>query len=292
MKRSIGLCFTILLASYSNAQNGIDYSLKGLSKICSNCTNISPFHEGVALIEKDEKKGVIDKMGNFVVPIDEYDDISNFTNGTAYVHKGEKVGEIDSKGKVVTPLHNISEDLVVVDSIIGDEPVYNYSEGLAVILKNDKYGYIDEKGTIVISPKYEEARDFHDGIAVVCVGYELYGFIDKSGREIMPCNLFEVRDFSEGLAIVRKEMGSQYSFYNTKGEKEFTTEFRSCRSFKEGIAVVGNEEGKMGFINHSGEMVIPYNYDYVDDFSEGLAIVMKEGKLGYIDKDGRCSLDF
>ena len=294
MKKCILLCLTFLISVYCNAQNDEDYSLEGLSKACLNCTRITPFHEGLAFITKDEKKGVIDKKGNIIVPI-EYDDISTFTNGTANVYKGDMEGEIDNKGKMITPFHKMSDEMILVDSYSVNENTYKYSEGLAVMDKNDKFGYIDENGTIVISPKYDLANDFHDGLAVVAVianNSFNYGYVDKQGREIMPCQFFDAIDFSEGFAVVRKEMGSTYCFYNTKGEKEFNTDFNYCRSFKEGMAVIGNEEGKMGYINQHGEMVIPYNYDYLDDFSEGLAIVMRDGKLGYIDKQGRCTLDF
>ena len=37
----------------------------------------------------------------------------------------------------------------------------------------------------------------------------------------------------------------------------------------------------------TGEILIPFRYDYADSFSEGLARVKKSGKYGYIDKTGR-----
>lgn len=58
--------------------------------------------------------------------------------------------------------------------------------------------------------------------------------------------------------------------------------------FKEGLAEVrigGVETGKHGFINEIGDLVVPVKYDRVWDFSEGLAVVMIKDKQG-MEKEG------
>ena len=47
------------------------------------------------------------------------------------------------------------------------------------------------------------------------------------------------------------------------------------------------KDGKRGIINQREEEIIPYIYDHVYSFSEGLALVGKDGKYGYIDKTGK-----
>lgn len=44
--------------------------------------------------------------------------------------------------------------------------------------------------------------------------------------------------------------------------------------------------GKYGFIDKSGTLVIPYKYDLVSEFSEGLAPVKLNEKWGLINKNG------
>ena len=41
---------------------------------------------------------------------------------------------------------------------------------------------------------------------------------------------------------------------------------------------------KWGYIDKTGKEVIPIEFDYVSDFSEGLAAVEKNGKYRYIIK--------
>ena len=52
-----------------------------------------------------------------------------------------------------------------------------------------------------------------------------------------------------------------------------------------GLALVMVND-KVGFIDTKGNMVIPAIYDYANDFSEGLAYVKVNDERGYIDKRG------
>ncbi len=54
------------------------------------------FSEGLASVNKDYKCGYIDKTGKVVIPI-EYDKISDFVDGVAIVYKDEKKGVLINK---------------------------------------------------------------------------------------------------------------------------------------------------------------------------------------------------
>ena len=54
----------------------------------------------------------------------------------------------------------------------------------------------------------------------------------------------------------------------------------------EGLARI-ERDGKYGFIDNTGQVVIPPKYDLAWDFSEGLARVSQNGKYGFIDKTGK-----
>jgi hypothetical protein len=57
-------------------------------------------------------------------------------------------------------------------------------------------------------------------------------------------------------------------------------------SFSEGLAAVA-KDGKYGYINKSGEEVVPCIYAGVSSFSDGFAIVRNNRKVGVIDKSGK-----
>lgn len=58
----------------------------------------------------------------------------------------------------------------------------------------------------------------------------------------------------------------------------------SCLS--EGLAWV-QKDGKYGFINKAGKIIVPLQYDDVGAFYEGLAWVYKDGEEFYINKQGQ-----
>ncbi|WP_230659561.1 WG repeat-containing protein [Psychrobacter sp. I-STPA10] len=51
-------------------------------------------------------------------------------------------------------------------------------------------------------------------------------------------------------------------------------------------------DGKIGFVNKQGRVVIPFHYDEAKNFSEGLAAVKKDDKYGFIDKQGKVVIPF
>jgi hypothetical protein len=46
-------------------------------------------------------------------------------------------------------------------------------------------------------------------------------------------------------------------------------------------------EGRIGFLDKNGEVVIPAKYNFAESFHEGLASVKLNGKYGFIDKTGK-----
>jgi hypothetical protein len=51
------------------------------------------------------------------------------------------------------------------------------------------------------------------------------------------------------------------------------------------------QNGKYGFIDNTGKMVIAPQFDYAGNFSDGLAKAAVDGKIGFIDKSGRFRVE-
>ena len=52
------------------------------------------------------------------------------------------------------------------------------------------------------------------------------------------------------------------------------------------------KDGKYGFIDKQGKLVIPIQYDNIGGFAEGLARVQQNGKYGFLDKSGNTAIPF
>ena len=70
------------------------------------------------------------------------------------------------------------------------------------------------------------------------------------------------------------------------GEVVIPFKYDEIRYFSEGLAGV-ELNGKWGFINKSGKEVTPIKYDEVEEFSEGLAKVELNDRCGYINRSGK-----
>ena len=94
-----------------------------------------------------------------------------------------------------------------------------------------------------------------------------YAFIDKAGRIIGVCNAWDtVSQPSEGLARVKKER--KWGFVDLTGNLVIPCEWDSAWEFSEGLAAV-NRYGRVGFINTNGELVIPCEWQINTYFSTG-----------------------
>lgn len=168
-----------------------------------------------------------------------------------------------------------------------------------------KWGFIDEQGNEVVPCKYtnSEAPVFVDGVACVEVDGE-YGYIDKTGKEIVPIGQGAypwLGTPSEGLIPIRKQTGTRaydgepiyrWGYVDMTGKLVIPYQYERVESFSEGLAAVEGENWRYGFINTKGETVIPCQYIVAQDFSEGLAAVCYENAdrqyaWGYIDKTGK-----
>ena len=78
----------------------------------------------------------------------------------------------------------------------------------------------------------------------------------------------------------------KYGYIDKTGNLKIPTQFDFATEFSEGLAHI-KVEGKRGFVDEKGSVAIEPQYDKVRDFSEGLAAVKIEGKWGYIDKNGK-----
>lgn len=47
------------------------------------------------------------------------------------------------------------------------------------------------------------------------------------------------------------------------------------------------ETGKFGLVHRNGELLLPYNYDWIGNFKEGLAHIVWHSKTGYINEQGK-----
>jgi hypothetical protein len=230
-----------------------------------------------------KKWGFCDEHTNLVIDF-QYDEINwPFHEGMMSVKKAKKLGFIDKTGQEVIPCTHY-------------ESVYWYSffkEGLACLKKDKKIGFIDKLGRVIIPFIYDDSGPFSEGLAPVKKDNQ-WMYIDKTDNAIILLSSFQKTltgipgGFTNGFAklnrtIPRKEWPGymDQSFYiNKKGQEiawqEVPIESRHVidNFWGEGLRRT-YRDSKWGFMDENHHYVVPYIYNDVDKFSEGLAAVEK-----------------
>ena len=336
--------------------------LEAIAKVIEGAETVMGFSQGRAsVINKDGKLGVIDKMGNIIIPFEYSYSVFKYSEGIICCHKNhDEHFYFDLDGKLLFSMIDcgsarFSDGIACVPK--GGNHFYmnktgqplfggqewdwadDFSDGMALVWKDGLWGFIDTTGKLVIPYKYTSPPErnpegFHDGVAAVVVdaSRELFGYIDKTGKQITPklynydspfCEgLAAVYDretkrygyidksgdmvitleeqynggnFNEGLALIRKTAGGiPFGFINKKGEIVITLPdgcYRDVEPFFDGRAKVWDGQG-YGFIDTTGKLVIPCEYTCYERFSDGLVPVKKDGKCGYLDREGNSTFNY
>ena len=102
--------------------------------------------------------------------------------------------------------------------------------------------------------------------------------------------VWTVRVQAQGFTVARDEATGKYG-YKANGIWIIDPEYDRAEAFSESMAVV-RKDGKYGYIDVSGRLVIPVKYQDAGSFSAGLAPVCLYGKYGYVDKSGEMVVPF
>ncbi|GAB5417361.1 MAG: hypothetical protein Crog4KO_29430 [Crocinitomicaceae bacterium] len=117
--------------------------------------------------------------------------------------------------------------------------VISHSQEIRSFQKDGRYGFL-QNGNTTISPEYEYAFDFKEGLALVKKG-NYWGFIDSNNSTIVPF------------------------------------EYDRCSEFKGGFSIV-QKNGKLGIIDEGGNVVVPVECDHVEVLKDSYCIGQKNGK--------------
>lgn len=244
------------------------------------------FINGAAIVKKAGKWGVITPTGDEVYQCI-YDTISPFSgNGIALASIDKSWYYLHIDGKI----QSLPSDLTFHTYHNGLAKVMKKVRG------HDRYGYIDTKGYFVIEPIFDEASDFFGDNAFVSINGRHYSINTKGKRKILdfpyiPGNTFLSSAFGCGFM----KQGERYMFikYEKGIYSLIPTNFIRISGFKEGYALVQTPTGRFKYIKTNGTTAVnlPEDCTAAGDFSEGKAWVCIDGKYGFINSLGAIVID-
>ncbi len=178
------------------------------------------------------------------------------------------------------------------DTVI--ECIFDYAEDfsneIALVKNNPQFMLIDTSGVLKELSEVSSSGNIrynmgegHTGLPLIVNAWEC-AYIDKMGKIILEISYQDAFSFSGGKAKVID--GDNYNFINKKG------------------ALAGNWEktednyhpikdnGKYGYIDRNGKLVLDYQFEQAKDFNNGLAQIGNNRYWAIINKEGKIISDW
>lgn len=260
--------------------------------------------QGFVVRNIEGKYGIVDISNEQVLAMN-YEGISKIHQGDYYVvTEGGKQVVIKKDGTEV--LNGDYDEIVAI--------LKNPENGV-IYKKSEKYGVMSLNGEIKINAEYEELLEAKTGTFIAKTG-EKFGIIDLAGEkkvdfkyrgitynekadlyvaedenynnEILNSN-YEVKltgmvtDLDDEDGYIEIRQGDEYKYYNFRFEEEKESDI-----FTSNTLFVSKKDGKYGFVDKEGNIVIDYIYDDATSQNAfGYAGIKKDGKWGAIDRSGK-----
>ena len=123
-------------------------------------------------------------------------------------------------------------------------------------------------------------------IVILLVSLGVLAFL-KLDIDDKPKDKAETMETNEELYVIRDN--GRYGYINRSGLVVVKPQFEDAYNFSEGLARIAVQH-KYGFIDQRGKVVIEPVFDDAGDFAEGLVRVSKENKYGFIDRNGNVRI--
>jgi len=184
---------------------------------------------------------------------------------------------------------------------------------LIPIAQISKWRYADTSGNIVISPRFQYAYRFSEGLAYVNFVDGSSGLINRTGDtklileekyahgvEKILMKFDHFFELQSGYLIIRLNSG-KYTYLSAVGELLQDQGFDWAEPISEGLGAFCNSctmghmgivsGGRWGFLDLNGNVKIEPIYEEVGKFSEGLAAAKKNNKWGYINQENEWVIE-
>jgi hypothetical protein len=112
------------------------------------------------------------------------------------------------------------------------------------------------------------------------------GYAKADSRHILADYLSATDSLSEGLRVFRTHTG-KYGYTSLGGTVAIDPLFDMACPFRNGLAMVVKGR-KAGFLKREGSFKIKPQFTFADNFISGLAVVAKASKWGFIDMQGQA----
>ncbi len=224
------------------------------------------------VIKKDNKYVVVNKQGETILE-NKFDDVEDINGEYIIAKKDNKFGVLDIYGetKVKFDYENIKS--------AGD---------YYIAKKNDKFGIVNANGEEKVAFEAIDISYYPSGNFFIVDYLENDNILSK----VMDINFEEkvtgiVTEVNESKGYFRLYTEDGYKYYNFKFEEKPSSNILTSNTI-----FLSKKDGKYGFVNKNGKVVVDYIYDdATEQNSSGYAAVKKGAVWGAIDAKGKVVVE-
>lgn len=277
---------TFIFQSCTNHQedvNGPAFEIltsKKYNALQQKYSTFDDFENGTAKVMFNNYWGLINAKGKEILTV-EYDSISPLSNNHRLIVKSSKCGIVDKQGKIIIPC---KYDAYMHQDKKGD---------IFAFQLNGKWGFVSEKDEIKIQFKYEDLTNIADSVFVGKIK-GLAGLFDYEGNTIIAPEYDNImyRPFDDSKVSYAKK-GEKYALINSKNEVVTKCEYPFGLPYGEYITMKSFIHDRFCLVRwETGEVVIPYGYEELGDYIEGVLYACKNDKFGYINPNNETIIPF
>jgi len=246
-------------------------------------------------------EGVIDDQGNVLVPA-VYADINIVSDRWMY---GVKLvtSTADDKDYTFTNFSTGDKSFYRIDTV----DFYFRGKLVGTLGRSDFDSYPSAYGDYICIQKRDKTRVYYNSAFEKSPsGADSYGEYDtsyKKGKTTYIHNGSGQTAFDSGCTLTPEEVDQsivydQGKFFDLQGNEPFKAaqNYDYMNQFRGGYAVVKMNR-LSGLVDMTGKEVIPVEYDDVGDYTDypfrhGVISAVKDGKFGYLDQSGNVTCDF
>jgi hypothetical protein len=255
----------------------------------------SAFYEGLAIVAKANRYGLINKRNEPIIAF-KYLDISPNKDGFV-LEDSTGYFLLDAKGQFLQPTPLQWEELQQTLSaynwqVAPIEPIelqpYERTE------RNGKFG-LNKNGKTILAPKYDEIIVPSAATMFIVKQGKNLNYFDTTGKRL-EMNGLEWFLSAQKLAFFTKEgcavfaKSGKLGLMDTKGKVIIKNMYDAAQPFWAGLWPV-QQNGKWGLISLGAKEVLPFVYQKITPFEPYGFLVEQENKLGLIDTTGKWILN-
>ena len=256
------------------------------------------------IVKNDSGKyGIVDYSNTQILEI-KYDSIEKVYGNNMYV--------VTTSGK--QKLVNKSGEDVLTTGFDSIKQILANQENAIIYVKSNKYGVMNTNGDVLIEAQYDNLEETKVGMFIASKDGK-YGIVDINKEEKLPfeytsisfnekADLYIAEDsnfnskilnsslevkatgilseLNESKGYFKLRVDDGYKYYNFKFEEKKESDIFSTRTL-----FLSKKDGKYGFVDNNGKVVVDYIYDDAMEQNEyGFVAVKKDGRWGSLDGKG------